>query len=187
MTTADVNPPGPPEERRCASHALITEFSPLLELALKHNSPVRMSNDENWPPAILFDGIYAGAVVHHFGTQALGDKVIEKWKTVYYPDGNMTVAERAYKAILGREAKYKRMTRMQSKMCEELREVREGPDLLDMVMGMPFALVPQIEIDAVMREAKEAAAAAERKEVEKKMAGWLSGLQPLEPVRQPII
>ena len=182
MTTADVNPPGPPEEKRCTSHALITELSPFLELALKHNTSLRMSEDENWPPTILFDGIYAGAVVHHFGTRALRDKVIEKWKTAYYPDRNMTAAERAYKAIVDREAKYKRMTQIQSKTCSWVREARECPDVLDIVMGMPFALVPQIEMDAVMRKAEEAAAAAERKQVQEKVDGWL--LAAGSPVRE---
>lgn len=56
MTTADVNPPGPPEERRCTSDALITELTltPLLELAFKHNSPLRMSDDENSSPRAPF-------------------------------------------------------------------------------------------------------------------------------------
>ena len=72
-----------------------SSYTPLLELAFKHNSPLRRSVDENPHPrarAILFDSIECltqpeyrndGLVRHHFGTQAPKDKAIERWTTVY--------------------------------------------------------------------------------------------------------
>ena len=41
---------------------------------LHSGSPLRMSHTPDWPSTI-FDGVYAGAVLHKFGTQELKDAV----------------------------------------------------------------------------------------------------------------
>ncbi len=33
-----------------------------------------------WPPPILLDAVYAGAVLHNFGTQTLKDEIAAAWK-----------------------------------------------------------------------------------------------------------
>ena len=54
----------------------------------------RISDTPQWPPAILFDAVYAGALLHHFGTQELKDTLATTWRDVFNPHGTMTADER---------------------------------------------------------------------------------------------
>ena len=49
------------------------------------------------------------------------------------------------------------MTRIQLEKCKLRREARDGPDLFNMVMGMPFAMVPPSEIIDIMGKDEEEA------------------------------
>jgi hypothetical protein len=77
MDTSDIDLTAPPAERMCTAH-LFRPDKPfaLGDRTLPLGSPLRISdNDTLWPPAILFDAVYAGAVLHHVGTQTLKDEV----------------------------------------------------------------------------------------------------------------
>lgn len=52
------------------------------------------------------------------------------------------------------------MTRIQLEKCKLRREARDVPDLFDMVMGMPFAMVPPSEISDIMGKDDEAETSA---------------------------
>jgi len=45
-----------------------------------------------WPPAALFDAVYASAVLHHFGFTVTD--ISEKWGEVFYPGGPTKVYDR---------------------------------------------------------------------------------------------
>ncbi len=62
-------------------------------------SPLRISDTPEWPPPILFDAVYASAVLHHFGTQTLKDEVAATWKDTFDPGGVMAAADANYKVI----------------------------------------------------------------------------------------
>lgn len=49
------------------------------------------------------------------------------------------------------------MTRIQLEKCKLRREARDGPDLFDMVTGMPFAIVPPSEISDITGKDEEEA------------------------------
>lgn len=52
---------------------------------------VHVPNDlADWPPAVLFDAIYASAVVHHFNAFTQG--FLDGWETKFYPRGLTTTA-----------------------------------------------------------------------------------------------
>ena len=48
-----------------------------------------------WPPVILFEAIYASAMVHQFGVRSGGWKgAFEKWDRLFYKDGPTTAGRR---------------------------------------------------------------------------------------------
>lgn len=61
-------------------------------------SPLRMSHTADWPSTI-FDGVYAGAVLHNFGTQGLKDAVAKAWNDSFDPGGIITGANADHKVI----------------------------------------------------------------------------------------
>jgi hypothetical protein len=70
MDTSDINPTASPEEERCTAHLFKPDKRDYLgDNTLPLGSPLRICTDRTWwPPAILFDAVYASAVLHHFGT-----------------------------------------------------------------------------------------------------------------------
>ena len=47
------------------------------------------------------------------------------------------------------------------------------PDTFDMLMTLPYSMVPRNELQAVLREAKEKGEAAEQKRVQEKVDAWM--------------
>jgi len=121
----------------------------------------------------LFDAVYAGAVLHHFGTQTLKDDVAATWKDTFYPDGVMTAADADYKAIMDERAAAAKRAWNQAQERGTRYEARGGPDTLDMLMALPYILVPRNEMQAVLREAKEKAEATEQRHVQEKVDTWM--------------
>ncbi len=52
-------------------------------------------------------------------------------------------------------------------------EARHGPDNLDMLMILPYIMVPRNEVKKVYREAEEKAEAVERSHVQEKVDTWM--------------
>jgi hypothetical protein len=67
-----------------------------------------MSHTPDWPPATLFDAVYASAVLHNFGTQKLKDAVSKVWKDSFDSGGIMTGvgAQERYEAHNGHWPRY---------------------------------------------------------------------------------
>ena len=159
MTTADINPTAPPAEKACTAHL----FQPddrlsLGDRTLPLGSLLRISNTPEWPPTILFDAVYAGAVLHHFGTQTLKDEVTVTWKDIYrvIVDEKSAAAKKVQKQE--REARY---------------QARASPDAFDMLMVLPYIKVPQDDLEAAFREAEEKAEATEQRRVREKVDAWM--------------
>jgi hypothetical protein len=77
MDTSDVDPNSEKTQERYTKHL----FNEAAERPTgPSGSVVRVpSNKSIWPPALLFDAVYASAVVHNFGTVATD--IVEKWGT----------------------------------------------------------------------------------------------------------
>jgi hypothetical protein len=94
MNTAAIDPTAPPTERRYTTHLFRLDRPVFLGGlgAPPSGSPLTFSDTPEWPTPILFDAVYAGAILHHFGTQMLKDEVGATWKETFYPHGIMITA-----------------------------------------------------------------------------------------------
>ena len=126
-------------------------------------------NNSDWPPAILFDAVYAGAVLHYFGTQALKDEVSRGWEDALYPGGIATVPHADYADEGARERSRKRA---QARLDDDEARKRDSPDTFDMLMALPYIRVPP----GAMREAREKAEAAERERLRERVDTWMKGV-----------
>ena len=174
MNTSDIDPTVQQEDQRCTAHL----FSPDERLALGNpmlplGSPLHISDTAEWPPAILFDAVYADAVIRKFGTQTLKDEISETWKNIFYPGGVMTVGQADYKALIDERATAAERSQNQAQERKARYEARRGPDNLDMLMILPYIMVPRNEVRKVYREAEEKAEAAERSRVQEKVDTWM--------------
>ncbi|KAF8888174.1 hypothetical protein CPB84DRAFT_1733273 [Gymnopilus junonius] len=175
MVTTDIDYNADPEEKRYTAHlfkpsapSLLGGFNPP-----PSGSPLRrISNSPEWPPTILFDAVYAGAVLHHFGTQELKDVVSANWNDVFYPDGVMDQPHADYKKITYSRAEDNRKKGKQAQERMMRYDAHHGPDAFDTLMTLPYIMVPQNELKTMLREAKEKAEATEQKRVQEKVNAW---------------
>jgi hypothetical protein len=136
MSTTDINPAAPSEEQRYTAHL----FSPdvphnLGDPRVSSGSPLRVPDTtDQWPPDILFDIVYAGAILHHFSTRALKDELSKSWKDAFYPGGVTTASQADHKAIIDQRAVAKARTESQAQERQVRYETRRGPDLFAMFM-----------------------------------------------------
>ncbi|KAF8954832.1 hypothetical protein BDZ97DRAFT_1942203 [Flammula alnicola] len=172
MNTNDIDPTAPPREKRCTSHVFGDDES-LPISSLCPGFRIRIHDTPAYPPAILFDAVYACAVLHHFGTQSLKDSVTATWKDTFYPGGVVTVAQAEYKGITDERATIAERKQNQDLERDTRHETRHRPDTFDMLLTLPYAMVPRDELQAVLKEAKEKAEAAEQKHVQEKVDAWM--------------
>ncbi|KAF8070033.1 hypothetical protein FPV67DRAFT_1447890 [Lyophyllum atratum] len=174
MDTPDVDPTAPPGQKRCTAH-LFEPSKPSLLGGMgppPSGSPLRISDSPDWPPAILFDAVYASAVLHHFGTQALKDKVTTTWTDTFYPGAVMDRAHVELKLITDAQDVISERSQKQAEERQARYDSRAVPDTFDMLLALPYILVPRNELQVMLREANEKAAAAERRRVQEKVDIW---------------
>ena len=164
MDTPDVDLTALPGEKRCTAH-LFEPSKPYRLGTYPSGSPLRISDTPAWPPTILFDAVYASTVLHHFGTQTLKDVVTATWMDTFYPVG---VTDQAHAEALTEERTQKHAQVRQARYDE----ARTVPDTFDMLLALPYILVPRNELQATLREAKEKAGAAEQRRVQEKVDAW---------------
>ena len=121
----DVYPAAQPAEYRWETHIFKPIPSPLFLEAIKPRFPLRDLDTPLHPPGILLNAVYASAVLHHFGTQALKDRITKSWKEHYYPDGVMDVMHANQKAINDERAAAEEKIRVQRQGRDE-RATRYG-------------------------------------------------------------
>ncbi|KAH9027275.1 hypothetical protein EDB84DRAFT_312221 [Lactarius hengduanensis] len=90
-------------------------------------------------PDILFDAVYASFILHQFGTKIVKDRIIQEWTDSLYPvtDGHAATSE-GYRQ-------------------HERRVNHRRPDTMDILMALPYILVPPDMLRAEIRAAKEEA------------------------------
>lgn len=146
MNTADIDPTTPPAETRCAAHLFQPNKQPSFGALgpLSSGSPLRIPNTPEWPPTILFDVVYASAVIRHFGTQTLVDEIAASWEDSFDPGGIMVAARIDYKVLADERAANakRRMNHAQAR-----HDARSGPD-----MTLPYILVPRRAERRVQRD-----------------------------------
>ncbi|KAH9058349.1 hypothetical protein EDB87DRAFT_1578073 [Lactarius vividus] len=158
MNTDDVG--GPPEEKRYTAHIIRTgtgRFPP----DCVPGSSFQIAESPQSPLDIIFDAIYAGFVVLHFGTETMKDST-GKWKDTFYPKGATTQREATYRAIIDERAATTETSQEQALDRNEhsdRRIRRQAHDLVDMLMVSPD------EHQEMMRQTREEAEAAEQRRV----------------------
>ncbi|KAH9021277.1 hypothetical protein EDB83DRAFT_2431646 [Lactarius deliciosus] len=163
MSTTDIDPTAPPAQKQCISHI----FKPGPPGMAPSGSTFQISDIHRFPPAIIFDAVYAGAVLHHFGTQTLKDAITANWEDTY--SRAMTVDPEAAIESL--------RSRMQAQALDEAHDESHcEPDILDMLAFVPYCMVPPDELRAAMGELREKAGAEERRRVEEKVEEWVGQL-----------
>ncbi|KAF8970114.1 hypothetical protein BDZ97DRAFT_1754124 [Flammula alnicola] len=174
LNTDDIDPTAPPTEKRCTSHVFGDDI-PTLELHPRFR--IQIHDTPEYPPAIVFDAVYAGAVLYHFGTQSVKGNITASWKDIFYPSEVMTMAHADYKENVDERAtaaeRKQTQDRERAARHEARCEARRQPDTFDMLMTLPYAMVPRNELQAVLREAKEKAEAAEQRRVQDKVDAWM--------------
>ena len=175
MTTSDIDRTAQSDEKRYTAHL----FSPndrygFGDPTLVGSGPrLRVPHTTNeWPPDILFDIVYAGAVLCHFSTPTLKDVLSKSWKDFFYPGGVMTTAQADDKEITNERAVAKERKEKQAQERRARYEAHRGPDVFDMLMIMPYAMVPRDQLEDVYSEARKKAEAMEHKRVEEKVNTW---------------
>ena len=174
MKTSDINPTAPPAEKRYTTHLFQPdERYALGDSALPLGSPLRISDTPEWPTPILFDAVYASAVLHHFGTQTLKDEVATTWKDIFYPGSVTTATHAGYQVILDKKSTAEQKVQQQAQEREARYQAPTVPDAFDMLMTLPYIRMPREELKAVFKEAEEKAEAMEQRRVREKVDSWM--------------
>lgn len=175
MTTTDVDHAAQPEEGRYTAHI----FTPGMQYALgdltrvRFGSPLRLPNMTNeWPPDILFDIVYAGAILHHFSTRTLKDELTKSWKDILNSEGVTTAAQADHKAVTDKRTAGKGRKDKQAQERNTRHIARHSPDFFDMLMVLPYVKVPQNQLEAVYSEARKKAETMEQERVQEKVDAW---------------
>ncbi|KAN0092517.1 hypothetical protein V8E55_003301 [Tylopilus felleus] len=182
MSTADVDPTAQPTEKRCIAHLFDPDLPESFgDTAFHSGSQVRMPNTaDKWPPNILFDAVYANAVLRHFAPQTMQD-ILKRWKPAFYPRGITSAAQASHKVIIDERATTTER-RDEQNQAREQRAARRANrtsradddciDYFDCLMMLPYILVPPEKQEEVWRKALEKSAEREQSRVEDKVVGW---------------
>src|SRR5258708_31199314 len=92
MKTTDIDLTAQPEDQRFTAHLFSPDKRPGLggDPTLPLGSPLPMSAVCEGPPVILFNAVYADAVLHTFGPWAPEAQATETWKYTFYPGAATT-------------------------------------------------------------------------------------------------
>ncbi|KAL6297957.1 hypothetical protein BKA93DRAFT_813180 [Sparassis latifolia] len=190
MSTNDVDPTLQPDEQRWTIHSFEAVFDPdfrhnrMYNLLVPHGQALRLPVDRtSWPPGILFDAVYAAAVMKYFSHEDFSAYLSQHWQGHFYlgsignthADGDIVQIEREREQNAMKKAQQKReRAERREKGCTE-GGGKEQMDIYDMLL-----LLPQIVRRPPTAEQRERHLAeqreselAKRKELEHKVTSWL--------------
>jgi len=173
-----------------ADRAQVRYTSHLFDLSLERfagpsGSAVRVPSDMSiWPPDVLFDAVYAGAVVKNFGFQITD--ILEKWEDVFYPGRptKLTHADdkRRHDQADADKANFNRQ-KPACQRCYERPDGRrgrhDGIGRHDVVMVYRCSAMEPETVKAYLRGCEEMGVARECKELEEKVNSWRESLVPV--------
>ncbi|KAF9485262.1 hypothetical protein BDN70DRAFT_890408 [Pholiota conissans] len=96
MNSADIDPTVAPTQKRWTYHFFGDSSNAPYIGNCPSGSEVRMNSNcdpSMYPPAILLDAVYAGAILRHFGTEELEDRTAAFSKDIFYPEGRGHLTE----------------------------------------------------------------------------------------------
>ena len=179
MNTDDIDPAAPPDEKRCTSQIFGPVQNTTLRACFSPGSQLQLLDARKDPPAIIFDAVYASAVLRHFGTQPFKDMLLTAWKDIFHPHGVMRAAEADQRAIIDAPAIKASKREADAVARTYRREDRRrmdtshsGPDMFDALMILPNAHLSKDDREAVFRRAREKAEAAEKERLQYIVGPW---------------
>ena len=154
---------------------------------LTNGTPLRVPADmSTWPPDVLFDAVYASAILRHFGQHANLSSALALWEDRYYPLG----AKQPKRHIS--EGKYQTRIEQQSNQRDKRAERRldhpNGPgelDELDTIMLLPYMFQPPENAPALFGRRPVAVAARERSALNAKVNSWRTDVSTELPDDDP--
>jgi hypothetical protein len=176
MDTTDVDPNADRAQERLTSHLFDQAFEPATGPS---GSVVRVPSDMSlWPPAVLFDAVYASAVMYHFGPALT--EILEKWGDVFCPSVPTKTAhiddERGLdQADADKENSSPKKAARQRRYNRRDRRI----DPHDAVMMCRFLAMEPENVRAYLKGCEEMVAAGDRKALEEKVNSWRESLAPL--------
>ncbi|GBE87606.1 hypothetical protein SCP_1102830 [Sparassis crispa] len=115
MSTNDVDPTLQPDEQRWTIHSFEAVFNPDLRhnrvhnLLVPHGQALHLPVDRtSWPPGILFDAVYAAAVMKYFSHEDFSAYLSQHWQGRFYLDGDMAQIEHEREQNAMKKAQQKR-------------------------------------------------------------------------------
>ena len=178
MDTTDIDSNADKAQERFTSHL----FDRSLERVLPSSgSAVRVPFDmSDWPPAELFDAVYASAVLHHFGFQVT--HISEKWD-VFYPGVLLKACDRRRhdQADADKENSKRRTAdrRQRYGRHDGRRRNRDAIDPYELVLMYRCQAMEPEKARAYLKGCEEMVAERERKGLEEKVNSWRESLAPL--------
>jgi len=182
MDTTDVDANADKAHERFTSHL----FDQSLErFAGPSGSAVRVPSDMSiWPPAALFDAVYASAVVKNFGFKPTD--ILEKWGGLFYPGRPTEAAHADDKRRRDQADADKENSNRQRQRRNKRRSGKGGiHDLIDphdAVMIYRFLAMEPENVRAYLKGCEEVVAARERKTLEEKVNSWRESLAPVTDI-----
>lgn len=106
-----------------------------------------------WPPPILFDAVYASAILTNFASPNVKKDFTDRWSDIIYPGGVRHTIERSERHN-HRGAK------------------QDGPDGLDMLAMFPYLGIPKDKLPMMLKEIDAKRQIEEHERVEDKVNNW---------------
>lgn len=92
-----MDPNEPVAEKCWTAHMFRPDAQALLgDSNMPLNPSLRPSGTNDWPPDIIFDTVYGGAVLSYFGTELLKEAANTTWKNTFYPGGVVSASQADY-------------------------------------------------------------------------------------------
>ena len=156
-----------PAPTRCTIH--VFRGSPFIGVTsdgvvVKSGSPACIAK-KDWPPAVLFDAVYASLVLNIYGEKQHVASIRKTWQhRLSFGLAPETPSERQRRMTNYRRAYYTART---------AHEDREEVDPLDLLFLVPFMAVPPQQLHERWEEARMQQEMATRREAEEKVCEWL--------------
>lgn len=176
MGTDDVVVGVSPNEIRYSAHVFSDQDDGWILGApeIPYGHPLRISDHSSWPPNILFDTVYASALVNHFGSDELANETHLKWTDVVYPGGikHRGLAELANLTQQRVEAEITRTTQRDQRV-ERRKQREEQLDGLDILLCVPFMAVPPDQLEQTVKALEERAEVKVQEHSRSKVMEWM--------------
>ena len=144
-------------------------------ILVRSGSPVRIASN-GWPPAVLFDAVYASVALKTFGVQTAIAKMQEVWQhELSFGLTPRTPSERERAMRDGTKAKKQNVDRKRnSAQCYEHEEL----DAWDMLSLVPYLAAPPQHVHEVLEEERERQEREVQRDSEAKVHEWQKTLSP---------